>query len=352
MGKVTATNTVTDARLPDELLSLFLDPPTLEKFSDESLSLFPSSIRGYLLSWKLVFDAYSSSSFKVRNDFTEHLKAEDLINPLLDFTFDVLGHSAAHPLNLDKENIGSTQICDYDIKLAEAESGEQSLHWLLIHLYYLTLKYIPGLFRMWYINCRSKQTRIAVESWTTKYLSPIIIGETLDGVQLWADQQEPPGIDEQELLVKVSRPAKEVTAGYEVDESQAAIVIKIPPSYPIESVTVSSLTRVAVNERKWQSWIMTTQGVITFSNGSIIDGLQVFKRNIIGALKGQSECAICYSIISTDKRMPDKKCSTCKNLFHRTCLYKWFQTSSQNTCPLCRNPIDYLGADTAKRRQG
>jgi hypothetical protein len=97
---------------------------------------------------------------------------------------------------------------------------------------------------------------------------------------------------------------------------------------------------------------MTTQGVITFSNGSIIDGLQVFKRNIIGALKGQNECAICYSIISTDKRMPDKKCTTCKNLFHRTCLYKWFQTSNQNTCPLCRNPIDYLGADTAKRRQG
>jgi hypothetical protein len=174
----------------------------------------------------------------------------------------------------------------------------------------------------------------------------------LDGVQTWAEQQEPPGTDEKELVVKVSKPAKEVTAGYEVDESHAAIVIKIPASYPIESVTVSSLTRVAVNERKWQSWIMTTQGVITFSNGSIIDGLQVFKRNIIGALKGQNECAICYSIISTDKRMPDKKCTTCKNLFHRTCLYKWFQTSNQNTCPLCRNPIDYLGADTAKRRQG
>ncbi|TWU77234.1 hypothetical protein ED733_001585 [Metarhizium rileyi] len=342
----------TDARLPDELLSLFLDPPTLEKFPDESLSLFPSSIRGYLLSWKLVFDSYSSSSFKIRNDFTEHLKSEDLVDPLLNFLFDVLGHSAAHPLSLDKEHIGPEQIRDYDIKVAEAEGGEQSLHWLLIHLYYLALKFIPGLFRLWYISCRSKQTRIAVEAWTAKYLSPIIISEALDGVQLWVDQQEPPATDEQELQVKVSRTAKEVTAGYEVDESQAAIVIKIPPSYPIENVTVSSLTRVAVNERKWQSWIMTTQGVITFSNGSIIDGLQVFKRNITGALKGQSECAICYSIISTDKRMPDKRCSTCKNLFHRTCLYKWFQTSSQNTCPLCRNPIDYLGADTAKRRQG
>lgn len=341
-----------DARLPDELLSLFLDPPTLEKFPDELLSLFPSSIRAYLLSWKLVFDAYASSSFKVRTDFTEHLRAENLVDPLLDFMFDVLGHSAAHPLNLDKENIGPQQICDYNIKLAEAGTGEESLHWFLVHLYYLTLKFIPGLFRTWYIGCRSKQTRIAVESWTAKYLSPIIIDETLDSVQTWSEHQETPAADEQELLIKVSKSAKEITAGYEVDEAQAAIVIKLPPSYPIESVTVSSHTRVAVNERKWQSWIMITQGVITFSNGSIIDGLQVFRRNIIGALKGQSECAICYSIISTDKRVPDKRCQTCKNLFHRGCLYKWFQTSNQNTCPLCRNPVDYLGSDVQKRRHG
>ena len=191
---------------------------------------------------------------------------------------------------------------------------------------------------------------MAVESWTTKYFSPLVISDTLDGVQAWADKQEAPAGDEQELLVKVSKPAKEVTAAYDVDESQASIGIKLPSSYPIEGVTVFGLHRVAVSERKWQGWIMTTQGVITFSNGSIIDGLQVFKRNIIGALKGQSECAICYSIISTDKRTPDKRCTTCKNLFHRTCLYKWFQTSNQNTCPLCRNPIDYLGADTQKRR--
>ncbi|KAH7146323.1 hypothetical protein EDB81DRAFT_487650 [Dactylonectria macrodidyma] len=341
----------TDARLPDELLSLLLDAPTLEKYSDEMLAEFPSPIRAYLLSWKLVFDAFSTSSFKIRNDLTESLKTDNTAGPLLDFMFDVLGHSAAQPLKLERVNLHPEQIIDYDIKLAESEPEEKNMQWLLVHLFYLTLKYTPGLFRAWYIDCRSKQTRIAVESWTTKYLSPLTISDTLDEVQEWADGQEPPAMDEQELVVKVARAAREVTAGYEVDESQASIVIKVPPSYPIEGVTVSSLHRVAVNEKKWQSWIMTTQGVITFSNGNIIDGLQVFKRNIIGALKGQSECAICYSIISTDKRMPDKKCSTCKNLFHRTCLYKWFQTSNQNTCPLCRNPIEYLGSDTAKRRQ-
>ncbi|KAM3542587.1 hypothetical protein ARSEF1564_004507 [Beauveria bassiana] len=340
-----------DARLPDELLSLLLDAPTLESYSDESLTQFPLAIRCYLLSWKLVFDAFSGASFKVRNDFAENLKTENYVGPLLDFTFDVLGHSAAHALNLDKENLLSEHIYNYDITLADADTEEKSMQWLLVHLYYLVLKYTPGLFRTWYIDCRSKQTRIAVEAWTTKYYSPLIIGDNLDEVQQWADAQEPPAMDEQELQVRVSKAAREVTAGYEVDESQASIVIKVPASYPIESVTVSSLNRVAVTDRKWQSWIMTTQGVITFSNGNIIDGLQVFKRNIIGALKGQSECAICYSIISTDKRMPDKRCTTCKNLFHRTCLYKWFQSSNQNTCPLCRNPIDYLGADTQKRRQ-
>ncbi|KAK2009912.1 hypothetical protein LZ32DRAFT_401950 [Colletotrichum eremochloae] len=340
----------TDARLPDELLSLLLDAPTLERYPDEVLAQFPLAIRSYLLSWHLIFDAFSTASLKVRNDYTEHLKTENYIAPLLDFTFDVLGHSAAHPLNLEREGLTTQHITSYNVSLADAEPEERNLHWLLVHLYYLTLKYTPGIFKTWYLNCRSKQTRIAVEGWMTRYFSPIIISEALDEVSSWAATQEPPADDENELVVKVSKTGKEITAGYEVDESMASIAIKVPASYPIEGVSVVGVNRVAVSERKWQSWLLTTQGVITFSNGSIIDGLSAFRRNIVGALKGQSECAICYSIISTDKKMPDKRCQTCKNLFHRTCLYKWFQSSNQNTCPLCRNPIDYLGSDTKVRR--
>ena len=329
-----------------------MDAPTLDAYTDEMLAEFPAPIRCYLLSWSLVFDAYSTSSFKIRSDFTESLKADNTVDPLLNFIFDVLGHSAAHPLNLDKAGLHTEQILNYDIKIADSEPEEKSMQWLLVYLFYRVLQYTPGLFKRWYMDCRSKQTKLSVESWTTKFFSPLIISGALDEVQNWADNQEPPAADEQELVVKVSRNAKEITAGYEIDESQASIAIKIPPSYPLESVAVIGLQRVAVPEKKWQSWLMTTQGVITFSNGNIVDGLQVFKRNIVGAMKGQAECAICYSIISTDKRMPDKRCGTCKNLFHRSCLYKWFQTSNQNTCPLCRNPIEYLGADTQKRRGG
>lgn len=339
-----------NAQLPDELLSLLLEAPTLDAYSDEELSRFPTPIRSYLLTWSLIFDAFIAASYKVRSDYADNLKAANYIGPLMDFIVDVLGHSAACSLNLDKANFTAEHIRSYDLKLADADEDERNMQWLLIHIFYLVMKFVPGLFRSWFMDCRSKQTKISVETWMARYFSPIIISETLDDVAHWAATQGPPADDEKELIVKVSKTAKEVTASYEVDELQAAIVIRIPPAFPFESVSVGSINRVAVSEKKWQSWIMTTQGVITFSGGSIIDGLTAFKRNVIGALKGQTECAICYSIISSDKKMPDKRCQTCKNLFHRTCLYKWFQSSNQNTCPLCRNPIDYLGADTKYRR--
>jgi hypothetical protein len=254
-----------DARLPDELLSLLLDAPTLESFPDEALNQFPTPIRSYLLSWHLVFDAFRAASFKVRGDYTENLKAENYIGPLMDFTFDVLGHSAAYGLNLDRAGFTAEHIRYYDLRLAESESEERNMQWLFIHLYYLVLKYVPGLFKTWYIGCRSKQTKIAVEGWMTRYFSPIIISETLDDVEKWNDGQEAPADDEKELVVKVGRAAREVIAGYEVDELNASISIRIPAEFPLEAVTVIGMNRVAVNERKWQSWIMTTQGVITFS---------------------------------------------------------------------------------------
>ncbi|KAI1122151.1 hypothetical protein F5Y10DRAFT_81537 [Nemania abortiva] len=341
-----------DARLPDELLSLLLDAPTLDSYPDEIIAQFPTPVRAYLLSWHLVFDAFRAASFKVRSDYAENLKAENYIGPLMNFMFDVLGHSAAHGLNLDRAGFKEENIQCYDLKLAESETEERNMQWLFIHLFYLVLKFVPGLFKTWYIGCRSKQTKIAVEAWMTRYFSPIIVREALDDVVKWNENQEAPADDEKELIVKVSRSASEVIAGYEVDDLNASIAIRIPAEFPLEAVTVVGINRVAVDERKWKSWILTTQGVITFSGGSIIDGLITFRRNVIGALKGQTECAICYSIISTDKKMPDKRCQTCKNLFHRTCLYKWFQSSNQNTCPLCRNPIDYLGADTRARKGG
>lgn len=334
------------ARLPDELTSLLLDAPTLEAYPEEMLEQFPTPIRSYLLSWKLVFDAYEGAAYKVRAHYTEDLKTNDAIGPLMDFMFDVMGHSAASPINLDKEGLTVDDIQDYDVKIADALPEEKNMHWLLAHLFYLTLKFTPGLFKAWFLDCRSKQTRIAIEPWMIKYFSPIITHDAIAEVEKWSKSQEISDQDEKELIVKVHYTQREITAAYAIDdggdEQQASILIKIKPNYPLDFVDVVGLNRVACNERTWQSWLRITQGIITISNGVIIDGLATFRRNVVGALKGHVECAICYSFIAVDRKMPDKKCATCKNLFHRDCLFKWFNSANQNTCPLCRTRMDFV----------
>ncbi len=242
-----------------------LDAPAHENFTDEELANFPSQIRGYLYSWELVFASYANASYKVRNDYSEVLKSENYISPLLDFLSDILGHSAGQPLNLDKANFTSEQIRFYDDLPAQGYGGERNIQLLLINLYYLCLKFAPGLAKNWWVNCKSKKTRIAIESWTEKYFSPLVIADAMDEVATWASQQEPESEDEKELLVKGSKNSREVYAGCEIDDMQMQIVIRLPAAYPLESVKVDGINRVAVSEKKWQSWLMITQGVITFS---------------------------------------------------------------------------------------
>jgi hypothetical protein len=192
-----------DAQLPEELLSLLLDAPSFNNFSDEVscfkseeldynkkmlhlmlyifrlyfnfrstmmslrfderlinfcrqvLAEFPTSIRGYLLSWLLVYDSYSNASFKVRNDYSEILKSESYINPLLTFIFDILGHSDGHPMNI--ASFDTSKIRSYDIwdAIDGSESNEKNMHWLLINIYYLCLKYTSSLAKNWWLDCKS-----------------------------------------------------------------------------------------------------------------------------------------------------------------------------------------------------
>merc|ERR1711978_162988 len=73
-------------------------------------------------------------------------------------------------------------------------------------------------------------------------------------------------------------------------------------------------------------------------NGSIVDGLSVWKRNIDKRFEGVEECYICFFVLhGTNHQLPKAACRTCKKKFHGACLYKWFQTSNNSTCPLCRN---------------
>jgi hypothetical protein len=250
----------------DELLSLLLDAPTINAYDDAALELFPIPVRRYLLSWHLVFDSFSSASNKVRVDYSATIGAGDYIDPFLSFMFDVLGHSAASPLKLDREHIDDSMVRKYDMWVAtNSDSLEHDMHWLLVNLYYLSLKYIPGLVKTWWLDSKDRQTTIAVEKWTEKYFSTLIIQDLFDDVSQWSEKQEADSEDEKTLMVKVSKNSREVFAGYEIDDMEMKIVIRLPPSYPLHIATVESINRVAIPEQKWQSFLRSTQGAIQFT---------------------------------------------------------------------------------------
>ncbi|KAH7064472.1 hypothetical protein BKA63DRAFT_174041 [Paraphoma chrysanthemicola] len=321
------------ARLPEELLSLIIDAPTVAALAEVNFERsVPVSLRGYLLSWLLVFDHLEHSSFKVKNDYVDHIKEGEYLPGLLNFTFDFLGHAHNKPVDVSK-----LDITHYE---PDVESPKRDLQWLLTHLYFLCLKHVPSLTKSWFIDCKSRATVVTLEPWTEKHISPPVIAAALQSVTTWSDSQRDSDSDSP-FTVRVAPRAREITASYLVDEQTLSMRISLPPAFPLSSAHIEGLQRVAVNEQKWQSWLRTSLGAITIFNGSLIDALTTFKRNVDGAMKGQTECAICYSVVGADRKLPDKRCQTCRNAFHGGCLFKWFKTSGSSSCPLCRNPFNY-----------
>ncbi|KAF7717503.1 E3 ubiquitin-protein ligase listerin [Penicillium ucsense] len=325
----------TSVSLPDELVSLLLEPPTAQTVQDA----FENdkswiTIRAYLLSWKLVFDHFSHASLPVREHYAANISENEVLTPLLEFTFDFLQRSHGRIVDASKFNIA-------DFEVDQSENPERETQWLLIHLYYLCLRHLANMTKNWWIDTK-KRTKGPVEAWTEKHISPLVSADSLQGVMDWISTQD--ANEERALNVKLSPKTAEIIASIPVDEESppVSISISLPPAYPLHPAQVVGRSRVLVDEKKWKSWLLTIQGVIMFANGNLVDGLLAFRRNVQGALKGQSECAICYSVISTDMQTPNKRCATCKNTFHSVCLFRWFKSSNQSTCPLCRNNFVYV----------
>ena len=151
------------AKLPEELLSLILVAPVPDEpfGGEDEKTLMP--LRGYLLSWKLVFDHWTNASHKVQNDYVSSVRQGTYLKSLLDFTFEVLIHSRTRPVDASRFDIGS-------YALDRGQSPEKGLQWLTIHLYYLSLKYLPSLSRAWWRDDCPRNLQRPVEAWTEKYV--------------------------------------------------------------------------------------------------------------------------------------------------------------------------------------
>ena len=200
-----------------------------------------------------------------------------------------------------------------------------------------------------------------VDKYTSKYVSPTLLDDEIRQINRSVNeqqQQQPPAAVQQTSASKSPPPKKyvedddeessirirgvlssrEVVAVYKMKELTMELVVQLPGNYPLGVVQVSSVKRLGVSENEWRNWLLQLTTFLTHQNGSIIQGLHIWQRNVDKKFAGVEECTICYSVIhGTNYTLPKMACRTCKKLFHNICLYKWFESSSKSTCPLCRN---------------
>ena len=252
-----------NAQLPDELLSLLLEAPTLDSLADASFHrMMPLELQSYLYSCRLLFDHFQNSSYKVKNDYIEQLKEGSYLTNLLDLVFDFLGHTRGRPVDASKFDV---QEYTPDVE----PSPEKDAQWLLAHLYFLALSHLPSVVKSYYLDIRSRQTSHAIDTWTAKYISPLVIRSSLEAVDEWSKKSVQEDPEYEKMTVKVGMRSREINVSYVVDEQTMAIKVVLPEAYPLASAQVVGVSRVAVKEEKWQSWLRNCQGVITFSVSSL-----------------------------------------------------------------------------------
>jgi ribosomal protein L12E/L44/L45/RPP1/RPP2 len=146
--------------------------------------------------------------------------------------------------------------------------------------------------------------------------------------------------DEGEMHVSCSCVAREVTATFVADEVTVEMTIRLPSLYPLRNVEVEGRKKLGISEKRWRRWTLQIIQLLSHQDGSVLDAVQLWKRNVDKEFEGVEPCPICYSILHPKTlSMPTLVCKTCNNKFHSACLYKWFHSSGKSKCVLCQQPF-------------
>jgi E3 ubiquitin-protein ligase listerin len=142
------------------------------------------------------------------------------------------------------------------------------------------------------------------------------------------------------MTVKGSKVSREITTTYLKDECALEMVIRVPSSYPLRSVEVECTRRIGITEDRWRRWVLQIIKVTSAQDGSLLDAVLLWKQNVDKEFEGVEPCPICYSILNPKTMgLPNLSCKTCANKYHNSCLYKWFNQSGKNKCPICQQPF-------------
>eukprot|EP00736_Rhodelphis_marinus_P002009 Rmarinus@m.24436 len=212
----------------------------------------------------------------------------------------------------------------------------ESLDPLAVSLFRMSLLYFPALSREWYTQLKRGSSAL-VESFTTKAVTPAVLYKEFSAVRLAKD-------DLPSLEVRTMLSSREVGAVYVEDETTIEIVIRLSAAHPLLAAEVETTRRTGIPESRWRKMLLQMTVGLSRGDGRIVDALKSWKSSMDRMFEGVEPCPVCYCVLHvTTLQLPKMPCRTCRYKYHSACLYKWFQTSRNSTCPTCKQPWHLAG---------
>ncbi|XP_029435039.1 E3 ubiquitin-protein ligase listerin [Rhinatrema bivittatum] len=316
----------------DLLTNILADIPVGESAVIQPLNEEFCYVLGYLLTWKLILSFFKAAPSQLRVLYSQYLRRSKSLNKLLYHLFRLMPENPAFPGQMVEFSSKETKTFfteELHVTVQETELLSSEIAHLACSVYYTTLKDLPAMVRLWWNGCEKRIFNV-VDKFTSKYVSNVLSSQEIASVQ--TSTQFFDG-----MTVKARSATREVIATYSVDDIFIELIIQLPPNYPLGSIAVESGKRVGVAVQQWRNWTLQLNTYLTHQNGSIMEGLALWKNNVDKRFEGIEDCMICFSVIhGSNYSLPKKACRTCKKKFHSACLYKWFTSSNKSTCPLCR----------------
>lgn len=332
-------------------------------------------IMGRLLLWDLFLQLFPTSAASsntptmIASALSSYAQQKGLLTNFLTFCSSLLAQESALSRSTSKlvlQDAHLFHISDLANGLETSWANDKaSVYQLGARVFFRTVLRLPAMVRTWWNDECSRSLR----SWAGKYfeevrhvvdsnwcflsllamfshctvyvclqhITPFILASELDVIQ---SASQTHSWDADEMSVKGSRVSREITTTYVKDECALEMVIRVPASYPLRSVEVECTKRIGISEDRWRRWVLQIIKVTASQDGSLLDAVLLWKKNVDKEFEGVEPCPICYSILNPKTMgLPNLPCKTCSNKYHNSCLYKWFNQSGKNKCPICQQPF-------------
>jgi hypothetical protein len=219
-------------------------------------------------------------------------------------------------------------------RFLEDEQKKSRFHFLAGHVMFRTICALPAMVRQWWSSSCPRPLSTVVQRFVEMEVSESLARREVSYVQST-------GSLDASFTINGSSVSREITAIYIKDECSLEVVIRLPPAYPLRNVEVECRRRLGISEACWRRWVLQIITLLSTQDGSVLDAILLWKHNVDNEFEGLEPCPICYSIAHPrNVSLPSIVCHTCSSKFHPDCLYKWFNTSHKNKCPLCQQTMN------------